>query len=69
MRVMVTGASGLLGEEIADHFEAKGHEVIRLKGRKRIRIRGFDIVFLQSKRRFLKIITESFKNTQIWFKS
>ena len=33
MRIIVTGASGLLGEEIADRFEEKGHEVIRLKGR------------------------------------
>ena len=44
MRVMVTGASGLLGEEIADHFEAKGHEVIRLKGRKQLDLRDLEAV-------------------------
>ena len=44
MRVMVTGASGLLGEEIADHFEAKGHEVIRLKGRKQLDLRNLEAV-------------------------
>ena len=44
MRVMVTGASGLLGEEIADHFEAKDHEVIRLKGRKQLDLRDLEAV-------------------------
>ena len=34
MKVLVTGASGLLGWDIADAFEAHGHEVARLMGRK-----------------------------------
>ncbi|MBQ3384387.1 MAG: dTDP-4-dehydrorhamnose reductase [Erysipelotrichaceae bacterium] len=39
MRVMVTGASGLLGMEIADLFERKGHEVFRLNGHKQLDLR------------------------------
>lgn len=34
MKVLVTGASGLLGWDIADTFEAAGHKVSRLMGRK-----------------------------------
>lgn len=34
MRIVVTGASGLLGWDIADAFETRGHTVIRLMGRR-----------------------------------
>lgn len=44
MKVMVTGASGLLGMEIADHFERMGHEVIRLNGRKELDLREMEPV-------------------------
>lgn len=38
MKVIVTGASGLLGRDIADVFEEAGHKTIRLLGRKDIDI-------------------------------
>lgn len=38
MKVVVTGASGLLGYDIADIFEKNGHTVIRLSGRASIDI-------------------------------
>lgn len=44
MKIIVTGASGLLGEEIADRFEEKGHEVIRLKGRGQLDLREVEPV-------------------------
>ena len=44
MKVIVTGASGLLGEEIAGLFESKGHEVIRLKGRSQLDLRDLESV-------------------------
>jgi len=44
MKVMVTGASGLLGMEIADLFERQGHEVIRLKGHRQLDLREREAV-------------------------
>ena len=38
MKVLVTGASGLLGWDIADAFQAAGHTVKRLLGRKDVNI-------------------------------
>lgn len=38
MKVMVTGASGLLGWEIADALEAAGHQAVRLMGRKMVSV-------------------------------
>lgn len=36
MKVIISGASGMLGSEIADAFETDGHEVKRLLGRKEL---------------------------------
>jgi dTDP-4-dehydrorhamnose reductase len=44
MKVVVTGASGLLGEEIADFFSEE-NDVIALKGRKQIDITKTDEIF------------------------
>ena len=51
MRVMVTGASGLLGEEIADRFEETGNEVIRLMGRSQLDLRetGSVMAFMEER--------------------
>jgi dTDP-4-dehydrorhamnose reductase len=38
LKSLVTGSSGLLGWEIADAFEASGHQTVRLMGRKSIDI-------------------------------
>ena len=38
MKVVVTGASGLLGSDVSDVFEDAGHHVIRLMGRKSVNI-------------------------------
>ena len=34
LRVLVTGSSGLLGEDVAKVLKLKGHEVIEVKSRK-----------------------------------
>ncbi len=44
MKVLVTGASGMLGSDIADLFEEKGHEVVRLMGRSRLDLTSAEAV-------------------------
>lgn len=48
MRIMVTGASGLLGEDIADIFSDK-HEVLALRGRKQLDVTNAGEVFRLAK--------------------
>ncbi len=38
MKIIVTGASGLVGSEVSDFFESVGHHVIRLSGRKSLNL-------------------------------
>lgn len=64
MRVMVTGASGLLGMEMADLFERQGHDVIRLNGHKQLDLREREPVirFAEEVRPDVIVHTAAIKN-------